>query len=425
MADAPKKRSSLLEFALIFAIVYLGSQYVMRVFFPQQQSGPQAQQSVVLKAGNVTIGNHPILTIQNHTATGLILPSRCPAPPVDVFSETGGKLTPITSTENAVPCQPIVEVAAVIAPGASVQLGLAPWKYSLFSKAGTYVVKFPASVRLPAGSGGVITAPQATFTISEPGVFTKLFRTFITKPFLNFLILVASLLPDHNLGIAIIILTIVVKMLLYIPTQHMLEGQKKMQLLQPRLDELKKKYPNDAQKVQEETLKLWKEYKINPLQSCLPTLIQFPVLIGLFYVVRDQSTLELSRGLIYPFYQHLTWHFGTNFLGLDLLKPNLYVMPALLVVLQFLQMKLSFAISARKKAKQQKDEKVIDVKSDKAKPASSSMQTQQTMMLYMLPLMIGFFAIQFPAAVSIYWGISTLFGIGQQILVNREHLTVR
>jgi YidC/Oxa1 family membrane protein insertase len=198
-----------------------------------------------------------------------------------------------------------------------------------------------------------------------------------------------------------------------------MEGQKKMQMLQPKLEALKKKYPDDPKKVQEETMKLWQEHKVNPFQSCLPTLVQFPVLIGLYYAVREGAALSTAQHLIYPAYQHLSWQFGTQFLGLDLLKPNIYVMPLLLVVLQFLQMKLAFAIQKRKKSKQD----VIDlpVKDGVVDPVSSQ-QMQQNIMLYGLPLMIGFFALQFPAAVSLYWGISTLFGIGQQMIVNREHL---
>ena len=228
---------------------------------------------------------------------------------------------------------------------------------------------------------------------------------------MNLLILVASILPDHNLGIGIIILTLLVKLLLFIPTQHALEGQKKMQLLQPKLEAVKKQYKDNPTKMQEETMKLWKEHKVNPLQSCLPILIQFPVLIGLFYVIRDNVNLSMSHDLIYPVYQHLSWTFGTNFLGLDLTKPNVWIFPPLLVVLQFFQMKLSFMIADKKKEKQ-------IVKAE----AATGMETQQKVMLYVLPFMIGFFALKFPTAVALYWGISTLFAIGQQVIVNREHI---
>jgi YidC/Oxa1 family membrane protein insertase len=165
-------------------------------------------------------------------------------------------------------------------------------------------------------------------------------------------------------------------------------------------------------------MKLWKEHKINPLQSCLPLLLQFPVLIGLFYVIKEGSVLEGSRHLIYPAFQHVDWMFETMFLGLDLTKPSLWIFPPLLVVLQFLQMKLSFYVADKKKAKQ-----IEKIEHGGVKTAEKTAQdVQQKVMQYALPLLIGFFALRFPAAVAVYWGVSTLFAIGQQIIVNREHI---
>lgn len=434
MAEA-KKRSNLFQFVLIFAAVYLGSQIVLRFLFPQQFGGAPVQTGLLVTptATSFTMGNHPLLNVNNKTDRAIMLPSRCPLPPVDVYAVSnpgsGEKLTRLVSSGAVKNCLPTPSVPA----GGSTQLSLGPWKYALFDKLGAYEVRLTAtgtgalqagtaSGARVSGSGvllpGAKTTAKARFEMVEPNAFTKVFRTFILAPFLNLLILIASLLPGHNLGLAIILITILIKAVLFWPTQHALEGQKKMQMLQPKLDALKEKYKDNPQRVQEETMKLWKEHKINPLQSCLPTLIQFPILIGLFYTIRGGTTIELSRHLIYPVYQHLSWDFGTMFLGLDLLKPNLYIIPPLLVVLQYLQMKLTFAIQDRKKAKQQN---VIDV-GEKKKAPPSSQNVQQQMMLYGLPLMIGFFALSLPSAVGLYWGISTLFGIGQQILVNREHI---
>jgi YidC/Oxa1 family membrane protein insertase len=288
---------------------------------------------------------------------------------------------------------------------------LAPWKQYIFAQKATYELRLPE-----AGSGAV-----ARVEMGEPGMLVKLYRAFITKPFLNFLVLVASVLPNHNLGISIIILTLVVKLLLFLPTQRALEGQKKMQLLQPKLEVLKKEHSGDPQKLHEETVKIWKEHGVNPFQSCLPLLIQFPILIGLFHVIRDGVDLELSQHLLYESFRHLEWSFGTNFLGFDLTKAYPFVFPPILVVLQFVQMKLSFMIAGKKKkqAAQGKEES-----SEKKDEMQKAQDVQQKIMTYALPLMIGFFAWKLPSAVSLYWGISTLFAIGQQMIVNREHLKV-
>jgi len=473
MAEAQKPRSSVFQFLLLFLTLYIGMQFVLGQLFPstspqQMLSGPE------LTAGSsYTLGNHPVVTLTNkpvseqsfgitgwfaskwcsvqqlfttsseteekcstkavvYSGTPYTLPDRCPNPPLDIFiveqpgNRLGEKTTPVTSRETVIPCASI----PVLQAGEMASISLAPWKYSIFEKAGTYEVRLPGTILPVQGesSSGTITIPPTVtrFSIVEPGMFRKTFRTFISAPFLNFLVFVASMTPGHNLGIAIIVLTLAVKILLYFPTQHALEGQKKMQMLQPKLEALKAKYTGDSKKIQEETMKLWKEHKINPFQSILPMLIQFPVLIGLFYVIRDASDFALSRHLLYGMYDNLPWAFGTSFLGLDLLRPDMFVIPILLVVLQFLQMKLSFSIQKRK-ASLRSARDVIDVGSDgkvKEKKESSPQDMQQKMMLYGLPLMIGFFAFQFPAAVSLYWGVSTIFGIGQQLIVNREHLRV-
>lgn len=404
-----KKRSSVVQFLLIFAIVYLGTELVMRQFFPKV---PVDTGGIELSASSsFRLGNSPSVTLSNRTATGFLLPARCPLPPFTVFDVgTPGAPTvpptPVTGTGLVAACPESMEIPA----GGSAVIDLTAWKYSYFATATTYEVHIPAEL-LPRTATGSAYVSSVRFAMTEPGVFTKTFRTFITKPFLNFLIFAASLTPGYNLGIAIIILTLIVKLLLFWPTQRAMESQKKMQMLQPKLDELKKRFPNDSKRQQEETMKLWKEHGVNPFGACLPTLIQLPILIGLFYVVRDGSHLEVSRHLIYSFYQHLTWSFGTQFLWWDLLKPDWFVFPVLLFVLQFIQMKMTFAIQKRKNIKEGKDV-----------PASQDMQ--QKIMLYVFPIMIAVFAFQFPAAVALYWGVSTLFAIGQQAIVNREHLKV-
>lgn len=463
-----KKSSNLLQFGIIFVGLYLGINILFGKIFPMQNPVKQDPGPMLTATSSFTIGTHPVLTLLDRpddsksmgipgwfqskwcsvqsmftgsssyecaskavvsTGTPFTLESRCPQPPVDVFSvENAGtsseKITPLSASgATAAPCNP----STVLSPGESAQITLAPWKYSLFEKVGVYEARIPgeATAESKTTSSGAVATTMTTvrFAIVEPNVFVKAFRTFISAPFLNFLILIASLTPGHNLGVAILVLTLAVKLLLFFPTQHALEGQKKMQMLQPKVNALKAKYKDDPKRLQEETMNLWKEYKINPFQSCLPMVIQFPILIGLFYVIRDGSNLALSHHLIYGVYQNLPWHFGTNFLGLDLLTPNIYVMPVLLVVLQFLQMKLTFSIQKRKNQKQD----VIDVPAkgkEKEKAKKPPQDPQQLMMLYALPLMIGVFALRFPSAVALYWGISTLFAIGQQMVVNREHLRV-
>ncbi|MDP7477364.1 MAG: YidC/Oxa1 family membrane protein insertase [Candidatus Peribacteraceae bacterium] len=390
---------------MIFALVYLVTQMTFKLFFPDRYGPDKEVTGIMLRPVDDTVKgqHHPILSIRNKTDKDFALINRCPMPPVDVWKVEGATPTQLIANGTALPCK----YPGVVLAGETVQIDLGPWKYSLFSEYGDYVVALPEVEGAPEGS-----QLEAEFNIYEAGVMTQVFRTFITKPLLNLLIFIASITPGYSLGIAIIIVTILVKLLLFVPTQHAMEGQRKMQAIQPKMDALKAKHKDNPQKLQEETMKIWKENKVNPMQSCLPMLIQFPILIGLFFTIRDGSVLALSQHLLYAPYQDLSWTFGMQFLGLDLAKPNVYILPPMLMIMQFYQMKLSFAINKKKQ------EKSGVKKKDGEKATQQEMQ--QKMMQYGLPLMIGFFAIRFPAAVSLYWGVSTVFAIFQQLYVNRK-----
>lgn len=405
-----KSALSTVEFLITFVVLFFVTQYAISYFFPKKDtSSPTVVMS--MEANTISEGNDPVVLINNNTEKDLTLPARCPQPPVDIARIEGAgdteKKIDLMANQSVLPCSDVL----VIKAGASVQVSMASWKYALFEENGTY----EASLDLPEtfAAGNPDDRASVRFTIAPVGFFTKLFRTFVTKPLFNALVFIASWVPGHNLGIAIILLTILVKLILLVPNQHALEGQKKLQQMQPRMDEIKKKYPNEPMRVQEETMKLWKEMKINPLQSCLPTLLQLPILIGLFFVVKSGVSIETSQHMLYSFYLDLPPQFlGHAFLGFDLFKPSIFIMPPLLVVLQFIQMKMMMA-------KQKKKQTEIVVKPQGKKSWIPELD-QQTVMTYVMPLMIGFFAFKFPVAVSLYWAVSTLFGIAQQFYVMKE-----
>lgn len=399
MPEQTKRRFDFFQVLVIFAVIYLGSQLVLPRLFPDK-FGPKVEPVVSLHMQDSTLtdGHYPVVIVQNDAAAAFTVQSNCPMPPFAVRFTPEGSSSPqeLSTTETKLPCPGTITVA----PKAKATIDLGPWMQSLFSQHGSY------ELSIQSGSGNLVTS----FTLGEPGAVTKLFRAVVTKPLLNLLVFIASLTPGHNLGIAIIVLTILVKLLLFLPTQHSMQGQRKLQALQPKIDELRKKYKDDPKVLNEHVMKLWKENNVNPFQSCMPVLIQFPILIGLFFTVRDGSHLALSQHLLYPPYQDLPWTFGTHFVGFDLLVPSVFIFPPVLVLLQFLQMKLSFATAKRKAQAAGKEDK----------PLPPEQKMQQRMMLYGLPLMIGAFAWQFPAAVSLYWFVSTAFAIGQQWLVNRK-----
>ena len=151
---------------------------------------------------------------------------------------------------------------------------------------------------------------------------------------------------------------------------------------------------------------LWKEAKINPLSSCLPILLQFPFLIALFYVIQSGLNPD-NTYLLYSQYSGFSLtDINTNFLNiLDLTKANIYVLPLVIGGLQFIQMKL--AMAKNKKAQDDKDGK------------RNEMAIAGSMMTYIMPVMIAVFTASLPAGVGIYWGASTIYGIIQQLVVNK------
>jgi YidC/Oxa1 family membrane protein insertase len=210
-------------------------------------------------------------------------------------------------------------------------------------------------------------------------------------------------------GVAIVLLTIGIKVVLSPLYQMQLSMSKRaqadMRRVAPLVAELKKKYKGDPQRLQQEQLKLYKEHGVNPLgglMGCLPALLQFPILTALYYVFLGNAT-----GHVFPdhflFVPHLNDSPGTHHLiaGLPIPRLDYLVFPLLAAATTFIQSKMM----------QQPPNPLA------TEQEQQQMQMQQTMQ-YMLPLMIGFFAIQVPAGLGLYWIISNCFAIIQQYLVN-------
>ncbi len=125
MPDSAPSRSRFFELFLIFAGVYLLTQFAIKTFFPTQD--PAAVPTLTLKAQEKSLrtGHFPVFLLENKTQSGVVLASRCPQPPLDVSRVDGDKLTPLTASGTAAPC----EDAIMVTPGSTATISLAPWKY--------------------------------------------------------------------------------------------------------------------------------------------------------------------------------------------------------------------------------------------------------------------------------------------------------
>jgi YidC/Oxa1 family membrane protein insertase len=240
-------------------------------------------------------------------------------------------------------------------------------------------------------------------------VWDKLIQGFVLALIWMYKVLGSS---EWSLVLSITALTIAVRLItipLTVPSQRsMKRNSARMQALQPELDKLKKRHGNDRQKLQEAQLRLYQEHGINPVSSmtgCLPMFIQLPIIWAFYQSISRALASQPGEMLVLTRYLSAVPGFMTlvplpsKWLWFNLARPDMIVLPILVAASTWLQQKLTVPASA---------------------PSSDaqSAQMQQSMTVTM-PLMFGFFAMQMPAGLSIYFIVSNLVGMGIQWITNR------
>lgn len=223
-----------------------------------------------------------------------------------------------------------------------------------------------------------------------------LWNTICYQPLYNALLFLISIIPGGNVGVAVIVLTIIVKLILFPLTQKSINAQLKMKSIESKINAIKEKI-TDKTKQSKEIFALYKENKVNPFASCLLIFIQMPIIIALYmvFIYGFKGTVPVGA---YSFI-HIPGTFNLNFLGIDLSAKSIYL-AIIAGISQFCQGYLA----------QGRQPKPVgdDMKAEFAK----SMQTQ---MVYVLPLMIVFIAYRISAAVALYWITSNIFTVGQEL----------
>lgn len=225
-----------------------------------------------------------------------------------------------------------------------------------------------------------------------------IFNEVLYRPLFNALVLLYEYVPGADFGIAIIILTVLIKLLFYPLSTKSIKSQKALTGLQSKIKEIQEKYKDDKEKQTKEMMDLYKREKVNPFSGCLPILIQLPVLIAMYRVFwRGLDPNHLS--LLYSFVPS-PGEINAFFIGfIDLAKPNI-VMALLVGVAQFLQIKF------------------ITPKTQKrASDFSTQMQKQ---MMYFMPIFIVVILWRLPSALALYILTTTLFTIIQQYIITKK-----
>lgn len=250
------------------------------------------------------------------------------------------------------------------------------------------------------------------------------FDFLLLFPIINVLIAIYQLLVflhiPFALGFSIIVLTSVIRIVLYPLTNAQLKAAAKMQSVSGHIATLKEKHKGDAKKLQAETMRLYKEHGINPAAGCLPLIIQLPIIWGLYSVldkvVKSAPTqaLEYVNSVAYSSSLHLIHPWDPTFFGISLAKgpsdlfssmgPVVLLVPLVTGVLQFIQSKMMMPEKVDTKNKQKKEDDFAT--------------TFQNQSAYIFPVMIGFFSYTFPLGLSLYWNTFTIFGIIQQYKIS-------
>lgn len=235
----------------------------------------------------------------------------------------------------------------------------------------------------------------------------NLLKIIIYKPLYNLLVFFAWLVPGHSIGWAIIFLTILIRLILLPSSIKASRAQVKLQLLQPEMNRIRKEI-KDQQEQGRALMALYKKEGVSPFSSCLPLLIQLPILFILYRVFLNINNYGINAYDLYSFTPHLD-KVNSYFFGLDLSKPELWILPILAGLSQFVLSKMMMPSLPQTKASD--DKKGFD--------PTDTMQMANKQMIYIFPLVTIFIARSLPAALALYWTVTTLFGILQQIYVNK------
>ncbi len=237
------------------------------------------------------------------------------------------------------------------------------------------------------------------------------FKITLYQPLFNLLIFFAWITPDHNVGWAIVLLTLLVRLLLAPLNAGMIRSQKALQALQPEIDRIRADFKDDQQAQSRAMLELYQARKINPFGSCLLLLVQLPVLWILYQVFT--VGLDTSHfALLYPFVPRPD-QLVTAWLGIELTKPSL-ILGVLAGLAQFLQSRQLLGNQPPRRSTSSAGQ------ATPKDPAADTTAAVAQQSIYLFPILTVFLSLRFPAALTLYWFITTVAMGFQQWWLTRQ-----
>ncbi len=232
-----------------------------------------------------------------------------------------------------------------------------------------------------------------------------LFNTFVFIPLYNALVFLVSVIPFADLGLAVIMLTIIVKLILFPLSLKAVRTQFAMRALEPRLKEIKEKFKDKREEQARKTMALYKESGVNPFSSVLLILIQLPIIFGLYWVFVRGGLPDLNLDILYSF-TPIPEMFNMQFFWVSDIAEKSAILALLAGATQYFQIKLTLPpLKERGKTPSLKDD------------LARSFHLQ---MRYMMPIIVVVIAYAISAAIALYWTTSNVFAIGQELFVRRR-----
>lgn len=233
---------------------------------------------------------------------------------------------------------------------------------------------------------------------------SPIFNTIFFEPLLNALVFLVGIMPFNDIGIAVVLLTIIVRFIIFPLSHKTTINQIKMKQLEPKLKEIKEKFKSDSQEQAKKTMELYRSHGINPFSGFITLLIQIPIIIALYKVFMAGINFDPSH--LYSFIK-IPENINVNFLGLFNMTEKSYVLGFLTGLSQFIQMRL--ALPPIKK----REPKADSFKDELARNMNVQMR-------YVMPVIVLFIASRFISAIAVYWTTMNIFAIIHEAIVRKK-----
>lgn len=244
-------------------------------------------------------------------------------------------------------------------------------------------------------------------------MFSQLFTVIFLQPILNLLIWLYDIIPGHEFGISIVLLTILIKLVLYPFTAKQIKQQRAMQDLQPRIEEIRSRLKDDKEGQARELMALYAKEKVNPAASCLPLLVQLPVFIALYQAL-SLGLAGKNLDLLYSFVPN-PQVVNTMLFGLVDLSHPAPVLAILAAVVQFWQGRQLMKPPAATISSPPPE--VKDATGAKDEGMAAMMNKQ---MLYLMPVVTAVIGFSLPGGLTLYWLVMSLLTVAQQAILLRR-----